>query len=162
MLAPKVSYANFPTLTADAVGSVFTFGADANGYAITPIGKVGIYPSVSAFPDNPWVEGQDYVSEVTQIRLTNNRTWSQTLYWYGTANPADIAAAVQPALFPEASRRLIVVEAVRQFATEAARNPDLAGTMAAEWERIWPYWCLVWKTQFRSGGALAPLTSSTH
>jgi hypothetical protein len=30
----------------------------------------------------------------------------------------------------------------------------VADEMANEWERVWPQWALVWRTQFRSGGAL--------
>ncbi len=92
--------------------------------------------------------------EGTQIRIPNNNSYSGTLYWYGITNPADITAAVQPALFPEASRELIVIECVRQFAKEYTRNLPLADEMTTEWDRQWPDWCLVWRTQFRKGGAL--------
>ena len=104
------------------------------------------------------MEGRDYVSEGTQIRIPNNGTYGGTLYWYGIATPADITASVQPALLPVASRELIVIEAVRQFAQEFLRNAALADEMAIEWQRAWPIHCLAWKTQFRSGGALTALT----
>lgn len=152
-LYPKVAYGSIPTLTTTDQQR-FTFGTDANAYAVFPMGKGGIYASLNDIPDCPWVEGRDYISEGTQIRIPNNGTYGGTLYWYGITAPADITASVQPALFPEASRELIVIEAVRRFSQEYGRNFPLADEMANEWERAWPSWCTVFKTQFRSGGAL--------
>lgn len=146
-----------PTLTTTD-NKVFTFGTDSNGYPIAPMGKAGIYPSLGAIPGCPWIEGCDYLNEGTQIRIPNNRTYFGTLYWYGITPPADITADSQPSLFPEASRELIVIDAVRQFATEYVRNNELADRMEREWNLAWPQWCLMWKTNFRSGGALQSWT----
>ena len=152
-LYPKVSYDDLPTFqTVD--NQVFTLGDDANDYPIFPMGKGGVFTSLNNIPDSPWREGVDYMNEGTQIRIPNNRSYSGTLYWYGIANPSDIDATHQPALFPEASRELLVIDAVRQFSTNYARDPNLAMLMAAEWADAWPAWCLTWKTQYRSGGAL--------
>lgn len=156
-LYPKVSYANMPTLTTTDQ-QVFTFGTDSNGYPISPMGKTWIGPSLSGLLDNPWVEGFDYLNEGTQIRIPDDRTFSGTLYWYGIPNPPDINATTQPMIFPEAARELIVIDAVRQFAVEYVRNPDLASAMSAEWQDAWPTWCLAWKTNFRQGGAYGGFT----
>ena len=157
-LYPKVTYPNFPTLTT-ADGQIFTFGTDANGYAIAPMGKTRIFDNVASFPQYAWLEGYDYVNEGTQIRLTNNRTWNQPLYWYGVTPPGDISAALQPVLFPEASRELIVYEAVKQLGMEGGeRGPLLVASMDAALARAYPRWVLAWKTQFSSGGALGSLT----
>lgn len=156
-LYPKVGYGSLPQLiTTDQ--QVFTFGADANGYPTFPGGKGGIYPSLTAIPDCPWVEGRDYLSEGTQIRIPNNNTYSGTLYWYGVQNPPDFDAIEQPSIFPEAARELIVIEGVRQFAQEGGRNLAVKDEMSIEWATAWPVWCLMWKTQFRSGGALRSFT----
>ncbi len=152
-LYPKAAYGSLPTLTTTD-SQIFTFGTDTNGYAVFPGGHGGVYTSLNDIPDYPWVEGRDYMLEGTQIRIPNNGTYTGTLYWYGITNPADITAVVQPALFPEASRELIAIEGVRQFAVEYVRNLALADEMQSEWDKAWPGWCLVWKTQFRSGGAL--------
>lgn len=157
-LYPKVAYGSLPTLTTTD-NQVFMFGTDGSGYARFPMGHAGIYSSLNSIPDNPWLEGRDYISEGTQIRIPNNGTYSGTLYWYGIAQPADITESDQPALFPEAARELIVIEAVRQFSQEWLRNAALTDEMGNEWERVWPMWCQVWKTQFRSGGALNVLGS---
>jgi hypothetical protein len=152
-LYPKVAYGSIPALvTTD--GQVFTFGTDANGFPIYPMGKAGVYASLGDIPTNPWLEGRDFISEGTQIRIPNNGTYSGTLYYYAVTNPPDISASVEPSIFPEAARELIVIDAVRQFASNFARQPDLAAMMAAEWADAWPVWCLAWKTQFKSGGAL--------
>ena len=90
-LNPKGATLN--TMTASANGNIWTFGTDPNGYAIAPFGKARIFDSPASFPQYAWVEGWDYVNEGTQIRLTNNRTWSGALYWYGITLPADITAA---------------------------------------------------------------------
>lgn len=162
-LYPKVAYGSMPTLTTTD-RQVFTFGNDSNGYPIAPMGKTGIYPSLSAIPDAPWREGIDYLNEGTQIRIPNNRSYGGTLYWRGITPPPNIDATHQPSLFPEASRELIVMDAVRQFASEYARNPDVVTMMANEWDGdgirpgAWATWCLVWKTQFRQGGALGAYT----
>lgn len=137
---------------------VFTFGTDSNGYPISPMGKTWIGPSLSGLLDTPWVEGYDYLNEGSQIRIPDNRTFSGTLYWYGIPNPPGITETTQPSIFPEAARELIVIDAVRQFATEWVRNPELAQAMAAEWSDAWKTWCLAWKTNFRTGGARGGIT----
>jgi hypothetical protein len=157
-LYPKVAYGSFPTLSTTD-NQVYTFGTDSNGYAITPIGKTGIYPTLNSIPDFPWREGQDYLNEGSQIRIPDNRTYSGTLYWRGITQPVDIDATHQPSIIPEGARELIVIDAVRQFSEEGARNPNLAALMLGEWNTAWPTWCLAWKTQFRQGGALGNYTA---
>lgn len=152
-LYPHAAYGSLPTLTTTD-NQIYTFGTDANGFAKFPMGKGGVYQSLNDIPDFPLVPGRDFMVEGTQIRASNNTTLPATLYWYGIANPADIDGTNQPALFPEASRELIVIDAVRQLANEGVRNAELSQWMDAEWNKAWPMWCLVWKTQFRSGGAL--------
>lgn len=149
---------SLPTMTSIANGNIWTFGTDANGYAIAPMGKARIFPNQQSFPDFPWVEGSDYVNEGTQIRLTNLRTWSTPLYWYGITLPADITSSGQPALFPETFRDLIVYQAVLAFAEEGGRDPALADRMRLRWAERWPQACLAWKTQFSSGGALGGIS----
>lgn len=158
-LYPKVAAASIPTLSTSD-NKIFTFGTDAQSYPKFPMGHGGIYTSLNNIPDSPWVEGRDYMLEGNQVRIPNNGTYSGTLYWYGISQPADITAAVEPAIIPQAARELIVIEAVRTFSQEWLRNAPLADEMANEWERKWPMWCLVYKTQFKNGGALNVLTAA--
>ena len=151
-LYPKVAYGSIPTLTTTD-NQIYTFGTDASAYQNFPMGHGGIYASPNDIPGSPLVEGRDYMNEGYQIRATNNTTLPATLYWYGIAQPTDIDATHQPALFPEASRELIVIEAVRRFSQEGSRNNDLMVQMQLEWQVAWPKWCLVWRTQWRQGGA---------
>lgn len=144
-----------PLTTVD--GKVFTFGPDSNGYPLSPLGKVGIYPSTGSIPDYPWIEGIDYLNEGHQIRIPNDRVHMGALYWRGITPPADITATTQPALLPPPARELIVIRAVKNFAQSGNLNPDLAAQMAEQWARAFPLQMLTYKTQFRSGGALAPL-----
>lgn len=140
-------------------GFTFTFGTDSNGYALFPMGKVGIYPSLNAIPGSPWSDGLDYLNEGTRIRIPNNRSYSGTLYWRGITPPADISAGVQPSLFPEMARELITITAVKNFGQAGNLNPDLADQMREAYARAFPRWMLVYRTQFRNGGGLGPLTS---
>jgi hypothetical protein len=145
---------------------VFTFGTDGDGNPIVPFGKTGIYQSLSSIPQFPWREGIDYLDEGTQIRIPNNRTYSGTLYWRGVVQAPPISATTQPVLYPLASRELIVIDAVRKFASEYLRNKPLADQMELEWSGsayrtgAWPKWTLVWATQFRAGGAMRLVTSA--
>lgn len=165
VLYPTVGYQAMPQLTTTD-SQTFTFGTDSNGYPVTPIGKVGIYSSLNDIPSNPWRANQDYVPlGGTAIQIPNNNTYAGTLYWRGIKNPADITATSQPSLFPEASRELIVIRAVYNFAGEGNKNAALAGTMALRYgiplgaaPGRFAYWCLTWKTQFKGGGALNTLT----
>ena len=152
-LYPKVSYGSLPTLTTTD-SQVYTFGTDAQGYAQFPMGQGGIFASLNDIPTNPLRPGADYMIEGTQIRALNNTTLPATLYWYGIGQPADMTALVQPALFPESSRDLIVIEAVRRFAQSYVRNLALKDEMELEWAKAWPLWCHTWKTAFKQGGAL--------
>lgn len=153
----KATYANTPTLTTTDQ-QVFTFGTDANGDAIFPIGKVRIFENLAAIPDYPWVEGVDYLDEGTQIRIPNNQTYGGTLYWRGIAPYADITASVQPSLLPPPFRILIVYEAVRRYAEEGLRSVELADRMQANYDKAFMRLCIVLKTQFSSGGALGSVS----
>lgn len=149
-LVSKAVAASTPTLTTTD-NKIFTFGTDANGDPLVPIGRVRIFPALTDIPDHPWVENVDYLNEVTQIRIPNNRTYSGTLYWRGMAPVADITASVAPSLQPPPARVLICYKAVEVLGREATRDSDLADRMKALYDEAFARWCLVWKTQMSSG-----------
>lgn len=167
VLYPAVGYGSIPACSTTD-NQTFTFGTDSNGYAVSPIGKVSIYTSLNDIPTNPWVANRDYIPiGTTAIQIPNNNTYSGTLYWRGITNPPDIDATHQPSLFPEASRELIAIRAAYNFAGEGNRNPDLAALMAVRYGAPlsvapgrFAWWCLTWKTQFRSGGVLSQVTGA--
>lgn len=143
--------ASTPVLTT-ADNKIFTFGTDISTTdAQFPIGKVRIFPSLVSIPDHPWIEGQDYLNEGTQIRIPNDRTYSGTLYWRGMAAVANISASVDPSISPPPARVLIAYRAVEVLAEEGTRNTELADRMAKLYSEAFRRWCLVWKTQFSSG-----------
>lgn len=149
----KVAYGSIPTLfTVD--NQVFTFGVDDNDNPIVPFGEANIFTSLAAIPNDPWLEGIDYLNEQTQVRIPNNGSWSGALYWRGVQIPGVIDATTDPVLYPLPARELIAIDAVRQFAKEGFRNPELADDMRDEWNRLFPLHCYTWKTQFHQGGAL--------
>lgn len=137
---------------------VFTFGFNANGWPIMPMGKTLILPSLASFPDFAWIEGLDYVNEGTQIRLPNNRTWTSPLYWYGVPQPPDITASVNPILNPEGARELIVLRAATMFLEEGNASETLSNRLQARYREAWGRACLAWKTQFSDGGALGSIS----
>lgn len=153
----KAAYASTPTLSTTD-NQVFTFGTDANGAPLFPIGKVRLFENLQAIPDYPWIEGVDYVVEGSQIRIPNNRTYGGTLYWRGIAPIAAMSASVQPSITPVWARVLIVYEAVRRYAEEGGRNTALADRMLGNYDRDFARYCLVLKTQVSNGGGGARIS----
>jgi hypothetical protein len=137
---------------------VFTFGTttvDEVDRPVVPFGKAQLYKSLADIPDRPLREGVDYISEVSQIRIPGNRTRSGTIYWRGIVMPEAISAEVAPALIPPEANELTAIRAARNFAESGnLRNPALADRMEKRWKQRWPQLCLLFKQQFRSGGAL--------
>ena len=160
-IAPHVLIGAPIAMTTADGGQTWTFGTDVNGNAILPLGKTGVYPSLVSIPDDPWAQEFDYLNEGTRIRLPGNASYPGPLYWQGITPPVDLTATVQPVLNPPAARELIAIKAVKDFAESAEQNQALAAAMAARWAHAFPRWMLALRTQFRSGGALAPLVAST-
>jgi hypothetical protein len=158
---PEVLYpvSALPMITADG-GHTFTYGNDSEGSPIFPIGKTKIYTARTAVPECPLSVGYDYLDEGNRIEIPNNRTYAGTLYWRGITPPTKIDATTPPALNPPPARELITFIAVKNFGQAGNINPDLAASMTELWSRSFPRWMLVYRTQYASGGALGPLTSS--
>ena len=155
-LYPTAAYGSYPTCTTTD-NQIFTFGTDSNGYAVVPLGKTRIFPSLGSIPDSPWIPGRDYLDEGSQIRIPNNRSYAGTLYWRGITQPVDIDATHQPALKPEASRMLIVYRAVSDFLREGKRDVEGSAQYDGQYNNEFARWMLTWRTQFKGGGVLAPL-----
>lgn len=154
---PRILYGAPTAMTTADGGYTFTFGTDGNGYALFPLGKANIYPSLNAVPNYPWVPGVDYLDEGTTIRMPNNIAYSGTLYWQGITAPQAMSASVQPVLQPPNARILIVIKAVKDFAQEAGRNPALADDMTAEWNEEWPRHITQMRKHFQGLQSLGPL-----
>jgi hypothetical protein len=154
MLYQKVGASSLPTMSTTD-NNVFTFGA-----GIEPFGRVQIYRHTNDIPDRPLVEGCDYLSEGNQIRLPRGRTITVPLYWRGIVMPVPITADEAPHLIPTAANELTAIRAARNFAESGnLRNTALADRMRLRWKERFPYWCLVWKQQFMSGGLLVAFSA---
>lgn len=143
-----------PVTLTTSDSKVYTFGTDAQGNAVAPMGHVAVFRNLSDYPDNPMREGVDFLNEGTQIRIPNDRTEQATLYAHFIPTPADIAADVDAAIRPAPARRLIVLKAAEWFGREGGRDYALADDMKMEYAGEFAKHMLVWRTQFRAGGAL--------
>lgn len=147
-----------PTLlTPSADRKTFTFGTDANGNAILPLGWVQISPRKTAFVGDPayfWREGVDFLDEGTQIRLPGDRSYAGELWGRWIPTPPGISATVEPVLEPADARQLIVIRAVYNYAMEGYTRPDLITAMRTAWDAKFPVWMLNYRRRFRGGGAL--------
>jgi hypothetical protein len=155
VLYPKVGTPNLPQMvTTDK--NVFTFGLDLAGNPIVPFGAAQIYRAITDVPDRPLRPGWDYLDEGSQIRMPRNRHFAGTLYWRGVVFPLALDAGVGngPALIPGPANELTAIRAAKNFAEGGNRNPTLVATMTLKWSQRWPQWCLLWKKQFSSGGAI--------
>lgn len=157
-LYQKVSGASLPTMATDD-SNVFTFGTNG-GANIEPFGRVQIYRRLTDIPDRPLIEGVDYLSEGDQVRLPRGRTITSPLYWRGIVMPAAIAANEAPHLIPTDANELTAIRAAKNFAESGnLRNAALADRMRLRWKERWPYWCLLWRQQFASGGVLLSMSA---
>ncbi len=148
-----------PTLMTSADGGyTYTFGTDGNGYA-TFLLAGHVYPSLSAIPDYPWTPGRDYVDEGTQIRSTNNTVFPLAPYFQGITSPTPMASGVNPVIYPEQSRILIVLKAVWNFAEAGKRDLELAARSAARYTMEWNKHSLLIRKHLRGRGRLGGLTS---
>lgn len=169
-LYPAVAYGSIPTLTTTDQKN-YTFGTDANGFAIAPMGKVTIYRSLNDIPSNPMVPSVDYIPlGGTMIQIPNNNTGPATLYWRGITPPSyiDGSGSHEPVLFPEGTRNLIAYRAAIAFLTEAGRDRDTAAEYKLLYGRplhptlpgLFAQALLMWETQYVGGGALSGPTVS--
>lgn len=159
---PKVLYGAPTAMTTADGGLTFTFGTDGDGYALFPLGDAQIYTTLNAVASYPLRPGLDYLDEGTSIRMPNAVPYTGTLYWRGITAPAAITASVQPSLYPAQARILIVVEAVRRYAMEEARNPNLMQVMDSRWNDQWPMWITAMRKHFRGAMRLPPLTTAGY
>jgi len=158
---PEVLYtpSAIPMTTTDG-GRTFSYGTDADGNPIFPMGKTRIFTQLTAVPEAAWVPGFDYLDLGWRIEIPNNRTYAGPLYWRGIAPPPDITATSPPVIMPPPARELITFTAVKNFGQAGNINPDLAALATELWSRSFPRWMLTFKTQYASGGVLGPLVSN--
>ena len=156
-IAPKVLYGAPVALTTADGGLTFTFGTDANGYSLMPLGRATIYDSLASIPGGAWAPGVDYLDEGATIRMPNNRTFTGTLYWYGISPPHRLDASNQPVLLPPHARMLYVIKAVADFAGNGVRNAVLEERLLERYEREFGTVMTELRKHFSAGGAMGAL-----
>lgn len=147
------------TLTASSDRKTFTFGTDPADSArnIVPMGWVQLAPYANAFSGDyfvGWVEGRDFISEGDRIRIPSNRSWGPSIYGRWVDTPANITALVGPSILPIDVAELTVIQAVADWAQEGDQAPDVAARMERKFAAKWPEYMLMWRRQYRGGGAL--------
>lgn len=158
---PEAFYQAPTALTAAADRKTFTFGNDAQGNAIMPMGDVQIANTLSAFVSPEyfagWLSARDFIDEGTRIRIPGNRAYAGTLYGRWIPTPPDIALGtpnVEPVLNPADVRTLIVLKAVADWASEGNARPDLASVMLAKYASELRTWLLIYRTRYKNGGGM--------
>lgn len=132
-------------LTADG-GFTYTFGLDAAGDAVRPMGHAELYPSLASIPDSPLLPGEDFLIEGGRIRMLGNqaRTFQAGPYVRMVVQPdTAITAAAQPVLLPKSARMLYVWLALEAWAARPGSGvaPDqyrrrYTETRMAIWTRL--------------------------
>lgn len=143
-----------PTLMSSADGGyTYTFGTDAQSNAIFPIGKVQIYQSLASIPTSPYVPGQDYLMEGTQIRWTNNQKMPAP-YGRWVTPPLVIDGSTQPTI-PLQARMLIVYFACATYAASGGQQDPTPYLNLYNFHR--DQVVTSFKKQFLNQGAIASL-----
>jgi hypothetical protein len=121
-LAPRVPDAMYGApvaLGTSDSGATYTFAS-----TVFPIGHVRIYPTRSAIPDSPLVEGVDYLHEGDAIRIPNGRTrtFSDGGPWARWITPPGVIDGSTPATLIAPALRLVVYGAVSLGAERLQRD----------------------------------------
>lgn len=155
-LAP-LSQMGAPVLmtTADS-GVTYTFGTDANGYAIFPL-ACEVYGEVNGreLSACSWQYGGDFVIEGDKIRMPGNvaQTFDSGPYARFVRADASISASIEPILKPAPARVLLVQKALINYAAVGGlRDPQ---PWQEKYDASWKTWLTAMRTQFADGAGVA-------
>jgi hypothetical protein len=160
-IVPDAFYTSAPfLLTPSADRKTFSFGNDPQGNPNVGMGWVQIAPNANAFSGNDtfvgWVKDRDFYDEGSQIRIGSNRSYSGNLYCRAVLTPPTITALQPPVIDPAIHRRLVVILAVQDWASEGNQFPSLAKTMQGKFDDRdtgFPAAMMTYKKRWRQGGA---------
>lgn len=117
---PEMGYGVPILMTTADGGLTYTFGNDAAGDPIRPIGVAQIFPNLRAIPSDPLYPGDDFTWEGSLIRIPGNRARQFTGGPYArlVLRP-DVAidGTHQPQLQPKSARLLLVWKALEAWAS---------------------------------------------
>jgi hypothetical protein len=140
--------------TADG-GRTYTFGNDAAGSPVRPMGHAEIYPSIDAVADDALVEGEDYLVEGALIRIPNNqaRRFSAGPYARLTLRPdTALSDTSHPILQPKEARMLMVYKALEKWASRPGSGAS-PRTYIAMYVALYPKILLQLATAYNRGGS---------
>lgn len=124
---PWAGYADPKELTSEDGGLTYGFGLDLAGEEIRPHGHAELYPSMEAIPDDPLIEGEDFIAEGDQIRMLGRRAraFPRGIVARLILEPEiPISAAYEPLLFPKPARMLLVWKALEGWASRPGSGVD--------------------------------------
>lgn len=123
------------TLTPDP-GFIFTFGTDADGNTLYPVGALTLYQTLTDIPDWPLYEGVDFTMEGNRIRAMDGVPWpfGSAPYYQSFILPLTLSATVAPVLRPVQARCLIVDAAAVRYAEDTSTD---RATFEARYEKHW-------------------------
>jgi hypothetical protein len=114
-------------MTSPDGGYTYTFGTDADGDPLYPMGWTQIFPNQRSIPDAPLVNGVDYEVEGYLIRMPNgsSRTFLNGPYArFVTMPDAAVTEDANPLLFPKEARILLVWKALASWARRQGSGAD--------------------------------------
>ena len=130
-ICPEVLYGDPVVLTSADGGYTYTFGDDADGDPIFPMGHIEIRTSRNGSvltPTTDWGGSGDFLLEGNKIRWPNGatRAWGTTGPVARFITPPDvISATVEPVLLPKQARILLVYRACAKWARRGGlRDPQ--------------------------------------
>jgi hypothetical protein len=124
---PAAQYSAPLLLVSDDGGYTYTFGTDADGDPISPMGHTQVFPDLKSIPDAPLVLGHDYEVEGYLLRIPGNRTrtFAAGPYARFVARPdVAITATENPMLYPKDARMLLVWKALQSWAGRPGSGAD--------------------------------------
>lgn len=142
------------TLTPDAnYPYTYTFGSDADGNLLYPVGGVQLYRVPGDVPDWPMVPGVEYLMEGAIVRAPGNAALpGGAPYFQGLVLPLTLSATASPVLLPVQARELIVLAAATEYASDVGLDPTPYQT---RFDEAWDRWIGAIQAQYAESGAIA-------
>lgn len=123
------------TVTPDPTYS-FTFGVDADGNNLYPVGALQLFNLLTDMYDNPLYEGVDFQMEGNRVRTIDGNPWpySAPPFYQSLILPLTLSATVPPTLRPVQARCLIVDAASVRYAEDTSTD---AAIFEKRYEKHW-------------------------
>ena len=155
-LAPLSQMGAPVLLTSSDGGVTYTFGTDANGYAIFPL-ACEVYGTVNGreLRACSWLSWGDFVIEGDKIRMPGNQaqTFESGPYARFVRADASISASTEPILKPAPARILLVYRALAKYAAVGGmRDPK---PWEEQYSEAWKRWLPAIRTQFADATGVA-------